>query len=423
MQNEPSGTVAVGKPKVPDVASQARRLAPQFQRLQEAMDRQRIALQNNPLGLQPEQVLVLEIVGSIKDFIRAVEKIRGLEWLGEYEIDGITPDHGFEDETDPDKKIKGQLFVVMTDQLALAQLRRLFEGWKRDPNARFQQGLARLKEVFQHLHTIRPWNVQDRIRESGILEDWHDRLEFMEGDVPFEVELWFRKSPNRRRKAEAQLRSIIESHEGTVIQQCATPEITYHGILGRMPRAQVQAIMEDLTTLGDIGLLRCEDIMYIRPVGQCGFRSTDTTETKPLSDDDLARLQAWSEPVAGNPIVALLDGMPLTGHQLLDNRVTIDDPDGYESAYQARERVHGTMMASLICHGDLNQHGNAGETPLYVRPILKPQSGIENHVNEALPEDVLPVDLIHRSVRRLFEYENREPPVAPDVRVSQSVSV
>ena len=33
------------------------------------------------------------------------------------------------------------------------------------------------------------------------------------------------------------------------------------------------------------------------------------------------------------------------------------------------------------------------------------------------PPDVLPIDLVHRAVRRLYEGENGEPPVAPSVRV------
>ena len=380
------------------------------------MDRQRIALQENP-GLRLEHVLVLETVGSIQNFIRAVRKIRGLEWLGEYELDGIAPDHGFEDETNPDKELRGQLFVVMTNQQALGQLKHLFDRWEQNSSDPFPRGLAPLKNAFQHLHTIRPWDVEDRIRETGVLEDWRDRLGFMQDHVAFEVELWFRENPTRRRKAEAQLRNIIESHEGTVVQQCVVPEIAYHGILGRMPRGQVQTIMEDQTAFRDIRLLQCEDIRYVRPVGQCGIRSSDSTESEPLSDDELARLLARPAPVDDSPVVALLDGMPLTGHRLLDNQVTVDDPDGYESAYQAHERIHGTAMASLICHGDLNQLGSAGERPLYVRPILKPQRSIKNYFEEVLPEDVLPIDLVHRAVRRLFEFENGEPPAAPDVRV------
>ena len=47
-----------------------------------------------------------------------------------------------------------------------------------------------------------------------------------------------------------------------------------------------------------------------------------------------------SELPQGEPLVALLDGLPLTGHRLLDGRLIIDDPDGYEGEYQAQERVH-----------------------------------------------------------------------------------
>ena len=99
---------------------------PQFIRLQEAMEQQRIALQGNPLGLQPEQVLVLETIGTIEDFVKAVRRVDGLEWLREYQLDEITPDHGFENEENADKSLKGQLFLVMTDQRALRELHSLF---------------------------------------------------------------------------------------------------------------------------------------------------------------------------------------------------------------------------------------------------------------------------------------------------------
>lgn len=61
---------------IPDAQRQAERLAPQFRRLQQAMDRQRLALQNNSIGLQPEQVLVLETIGSIENFVNAVKRSR-----------------------------------------------------------------------------------------------------------------------------------------------------------------------------------------------------------------------------------------------------------------------------------------------------------------------------------------------------------
>ena len=91
-------------------------LNPQFQQLQQAMERRRLLLQGNALGIQPEQVLVLETVGSIDSFVNAIRRIDGLEWLGEFEQVDIAPDHGFEDGSSPERPLRGQLFLVMTNQ-------------------------------------------------------------------------------------------------------------------------------------------------------------------------------------------------------------------------------------------------------------------------------------------------------------------
>ena len=405
-----------GKVRVPDPARQALRLAPQFQRLQEAMEKRRVALQDNPHGLVPEQVLVLETIGTIGSFVRAVEKIPGLEWLAEYELDDIGPAHGFEDKTNPDKPLRGQLFVVMTEQQALRQLQNLFERWRDNRDAALPYGLAPWRQAFRHLHTVRPWDVEDRIRETGILEDWQDRIEHDQSHVPFEAELWFRRNPARRDQGESQIRDIVAALEGELVERCVIPDIAYHAILGRLPRAQVQTIIHAPEEFRYIRLLQCEDVMHVRPVGQCAVRLPDDEQTEPLSDEELAQLARERDPSESKPVIALFDGMPLTGHTVLTNRVIVDDPDEYELAYQARERVHGTAMASLICHEDLNQRGASTEETLYVRPVLQPHRGFGGQFMEAIPPAVLPVDLIHRAVRRLFEAEGDEPPAAPTIR-------
>jgi Subtilase family len=393
----------------PDARQQAERLASQFQRLQQAMERQRLALQNNPLGLQPEQALVLETIGPIDNFIKAVKKIEGLEWLGEFELDDIAPDYGFEDEKDPQKQLKGQLFLVMTDQRALQELQSLFSRWQQNSDTKFPLGLAPWKHAFAHLYTIRPWDAQDRIRETGIFEDWQFRIREGQEIVPFEAELWFRENPSRRQRAESHLHSIIEALGGEVVQQCVIPEIAYHGILGRIPINQVSEIVAQR----EVRLLQCEDVMHLRPVGQCAIHVPED-----LSESDILGEAGQPDLPREEPIVALFDGLPLTGHQLLHGRLIIDDPDGFENAYQARERVHGTAMASLICHGDLEESGEPSKRPVYVRPILQPRRDFDGRMrDEAIPEGILPIDLVHRAVRRLYEAEGGEPPAAPSVRV------
>lgn len=397
-----------GKIRLPSTQQQVGRLTPQLQRLQQAMDHQRLALQNNPLGLQPEQALVLETIGPIQNFIKAVKKIEGLEWLGEFELDDITPDYGFEDEKDPQKQLKGQLFLVMTDQRALLEIQNLFKNWQQDPSAKFPRKLAPLKHAFAHLHTIRPWDEQDRIRETGLFEDWQARIQYGQQVVPFEAELWFRENGNRRHQAEAFLRSVVDALGGEVIQQCVIAEIAYHGILGKIPVDKVSEIVAHR----ELRLLQCEDIMHLRPVGQCAiYVSEDLSETETLKEKGRPSLPQ------GEPVVALFDGLPLTRHRLLYGRLIVDDPEGYESAYQARERVHGSAMASIICHGDLNDAGGPLSRPVYVRPIMQPHRGFEGRSLERIPEGVLPVDLVHRAVRRLYESEGGEPPAAPNIRV------
>ena len=376
------------------------------------MERQRLALQDNPLGLQPEQVLVLETIGVIQDFIKAVRKVEGLEWLGEYELNDISPDHGFEDKKNPDKPLRGQLFLIITDQRALQELHSLFEKWQKDAETTFPRGLAPLKNAFKYLYAIRHWNAEDRIRETGIMDDWQERLQYEQEDVPFEAELWFRTNAQRREQAESQLRNIIASMDGEVIQQCVIPDIAYHAILGRIHRSQIQNVIDQPDTFHNVKLLQCEGIMHLRPVGQCATRMMeDTMET------DALQKEPHSELPHGDPIVALFDGMPLTGHQLLDGRLIVDDPDGYEDTYQALERMHGTNMASLICRGDLNEQGDTIGHPLYARPIMQPRHGYDERFDEAIPANVLPIDLVHRAVRRLYETENGEPPAAPSVRI------
>ena len=402
--------------RVPDPARQGQRLGPQFRRLQAAMEKRRLELQDSSLGLVPEQVLVIETIGTVDNFVRAVERIPGLEWLAEYELDDIAPAYGFEDERSAEKHLTGRIYLVMTEQDALRELQRLFGLWRENPEMAFPYGLAPLRRAFRYLHTIRPWGVADRIRETGVLEDWQDRIEHDDNDVPFEAELWFRKSATLRDQVESQIRDILAAMEGELIGRCVIPDIAYHAILGRLPRAQVQRIIQAPGALGDVRLLQCEEIMHVRPVGQCAVRLPDEDGTEQLSNEDLTHLLPDQEPADGTPLIALLDGLPLTGHRLLNHRVNVDDPDGYEEAYQAHERVHGTGMASLICYGDLSQPDAAAAESLYARPILQPQRGFGGQFVEAIPPGVLPVDLIRRAVRRMFEGEGDQPAAAPEVR-------
>ena len=113
-------------------------------------------------------------------------------------------------------------------------------------------------------------------------------------------------------------------------------------------------------------------------------------------------------------IIAMFDGAPQANHPLLKGMLTVDDPDGFESFYEVRERVHGTSMASLILRGQDMSTIEEKIRKVYVRPIMKPETW-NNKVMEYIPDDFLLVDKIHEAVRRLFEPEAGQ--VASNVRI------
>jgi len=396
----------------PNKARQIKRLRPQFAQLLESIEQRRISLQYTSTGIIPEMVLVMEVIDSVQNFIRAVTHIQGLEWLGEFEVEHIEHDDWFEDPSDSHRELKGRIFLTMTNQKALTQIKNLFEKWGKEKEMKFPYGLAPLKNVFEYLHKIRSWDVTDRIQDTGLLEDWKKRIQGGQEIVPFEIELWYNDNASIRNERVQSISQIIEELDGQIINQCIISDIDYHAILGRISIKHVEDLLNHRDTRKQVALFRSDSIMFLRPVGQCMFNIPDIKSEKIYS-----RYPNPKPDLNQSPIVALLDGMPLAQHQWLDGYLVIDDPDGYENTYQAEQRFHGTAMASLICHGDLNDKGVALKRPIYVRPILSPLRGFNGRFDEVIPEDILPVDLIHQSVIRIIEGDQDEPPVAPDIRV------
>jgi hypothetical protein len=116
----------------------------------------------------------------------------------------------------------------------------------------------------------------------------------------------------------------------------------------------------------------------------------------------------------------LLDGLPMAQHGKLSDRLVIDDPDDFEARYGAAgEQRHGTAMASLILHGDLNDPNPLPplQRQLYVRPVMYPQPVGFDGNGELMPPDQLGIDLIWRAFLRMYEGEGGEEPTAPTVRI------
>jgi hypothetical protein len=244
--------------------------------------------------------------------------------------------------------------------------------------------------------------------ETGILDDWRKRVEHNETAFPCEVELWFRGDPKIRAAARSRVIELFTAAQGQVLQEAIIEDISYHALLVKLPVALVSQLIENGDS--DIAFVHCEQIQFFRATGQMAAilpGDERTEDDGPIPGTGM---------ILGDPVVALLDGLPIQNHRRLLGRLRIDDPDGIESLYQAQERRHGTAMASLILHGDLNSGGEPLSRWLYVRPILQPNPQ-EWRVprDEVVPENTLVVDLVHRAVRRIFEGDGDQTATAPTV--------
>lgn len=392
----------------PTHTRQGERLSPLFAQLQIAFNERCVEVQPTTAGIDPEQALVIETIGNIENFANAVKRIDGLEWMGEIEADEIAPDTDFYDEDKPEKELTGRLYLVMTNQEALNQMLSLWSRYQADPEMKFQRGLTKFRDVFLCLKDIRRWGVQDRLNETGVLDVWREDLAYDSNQVVrVEVELWFRGSEGKRQAAQQYVAELINQLGGQVTGQCVIHEITYHSLLAEVPTNAAQQIIDH----PDVDLIKCDSIMFFRPVGQMA------TDKKPV-EGDLTDFESEERPLpTGDPIIAVLDGMPLANHNLLVDRLIIDDPDDYASQYRVADRVHGSSMSSLVVHGDLSCNEQPLARPVYVRPIMKPRQWPSSPRPETIPEDVLVVDLIHRAVRRMFDGDGTGDAEAPSIRV------
>jgi hypothetical protein len=394
-------------------ARQKQRLGPRLDELEAAFEAKRLTMQTTAAGLVPEDVLVLETAGTVDDFFKAASKIDGLEFLAEYDEDDIPPDDDFfVEKKGTREEYRGRVYLMFANQQAFRQLLNLWNTWQRGED--FQRGLTKWRDVFALLRDIRPWSVRDRLEETGVLEDWRDRLTWERQNVPCEIELWFRADEQHRAAASVAVRGRVQELGGEVVSEATVPEIHYHALSVRLPVTAVQDLLDE-DRRGAVALVQAEQIQFFRASGQMAGRIT-VDQVSPLANLPDEPLPAPGTP----PVVALLDGLPLQSHRALTGRLTVDDPDDFGADYEARFRLHGTAMASLIIWGDLHSPGEPIPQPLYVRPIMKPftQPGWDDlPPDERVPDGLLIVDLIHRAVRRMFEGEGNTPATAPNVSV------
>lgn len=405
-------------PKVvgPGGRRQGERLSPRFKELTEAFEAKRAVLgKGTPIEADPSLVIVLDLAGSVEELYKAVNKVEGLEFLAEMAGDTTDPDDDFyiqdRGKERSKKSFEHSLYLVMSNARAVDQMVSLFDRWKKDPRAKFEWGLGKFKGVFSQLVDLRRWGPEDRVRETGLIERWQETLDIVgdsQSSVRVEVELWYRNDRGQRQASEQEIRTIIANSGGWVVNRAKIEEIGYHALLAELPRQQVETVVRQGPQA--IRLLMAEDVMFVSPFEPM---SVKVAPSVPGSEFSFPPVVLKDD----KPRIALLDGVPFQNHDALAGRLSIDDPDDFESGYPLAARSHGTAMASLIIHGDLSVPEIPLDRKVYVRPIMRHEELPSDQYVERVSPDTLFVDLLHRAVRRILIGESSRPPVAPSVRI------
>lgn len=390
-----------GKPKVglPGAAKQASRLEDRFKDIETAFAEQVVFTQS--LGASdPDLVIVFEALDERLD-LEKVSELLGLEILAE--VEGETdPDDDFPRlGVDQTLQVSSCLHAVCIDQKAMQNVLKQWATWKKDE--KLPRGYAKLRDLFSHLKDVRPWGPQDRVQ----LTDWAAHLDgLLPGMHDVELELWYRGSAAIRVAAEAEVKSLVESSGGVVLSSATIEAVGYHGMKANVPLDLLKQMASG--NFDSIALVKSSRIMYLRATGQSPTLSGLVPPTGAVPQ----------QLPTGDPILCLLDGVPVANHPLLAGRLVLSDPDDLASvsASSVAQRKHGTAMASACVWGDLSESSAPTQRPVVVRPILAPSPKTQDN-REELPETALAPDLMRRVFRELFDGDGNSPPVADTVVV------
>jgi Subtilase family len=354
-----------------EVFDQDRRFGPAFTKLKDALNSAGggLVLIDDPTALAPERLLVFEVTGQIGDFWKAVAKVDGLTFAGEEQA------RADEDDEDP------ELYLLVPNEAALKQIISLWETYTN--GTALPRGWTKWRDLFSQLKNIRPWGPNDRVSKSHA--EFFD--EVIAPNTRIEVELVFRKNAVDQQAAEKSLKDYITKIGGTVLDRSLRAEFSYHALLVEVPSTELKNIAKRKQN----SLAGLAAVYSIVP--------QSVSQAIEFSDAINALASSSVLPNDRKPIVGVFDAVPIQAHPDLSNHLIIDDPNNLD-ALAVGNRVHGTAMASLVIHGDLNLPPNTIDRKIYLRPVMYADGGPSGGA-EIFKEDRLVVDVMFEAVVRM----------------------
>lgn len=468
------------KPHLPGHATQVLRLKGQLADLQGEFSRYKASISGAVAGLEPEAVIVIEIAGSVDNFKRAVVDTEGLEWLGEWDVEDIEPDDDFYDTPKigvdffknkingitnrtqskeiqeilqqqscidedgklivdvipplllpdylkhlsneiintinkaKDKKLGGRLFLSFSNEQGISELLSLWKLW--EENKSLPQGKAKWKEVFAQTRKIRRWGIMETLGEAHMIDRWLAELDSAHPseEVRCQIELFYRRDPEKRKQNEGIVISLLNEIGGAILSPFIDmPKIAFHAVKVKLPSTKIRLLLNSLDNHGaetGIQLFKFPGVMYFRPTGQSMAVSGDETGEDAEFPEGSPELP---------PVVAILDGAPNLLHGALKDRLLFEDPFDLAAEYQPGEKRHGSAMASLVVHGELDAPSAPLTRKVYHLAIMQanPLARSFGIHDEHFPDHIFLEDRIERAVRRMFEGEGNIPAQAPGIKI------
>lgn len=296
-----------------------------------------------------------------------MQRVPGLELIDEEEL-------GSDDDKEP------VAYLLLPNARALTELLSLWRRWNSN---QLVFGETPWRGVFELLRDLRPWGPQDRVQplDADFLSEeiWGRDDDDL---VPLEIELIYRASEAQAETQEQEVRAAVIARAGQMVSRARLPDIAYHALLVDLPVRSIREIIER-SPLSIAGL---DPVMHIRP--QSLATTIEIEDATPSgAPGDIGELR--------DPILALLDGVPVAAHPLLARHLVVDDQFELEPNAPVDQRVHGTAMASLIVHGDRNSPAPVLPRRIHVIPVMG--------AGDRFPPRRLVVDIIYLAVRAMRE--------------------
>lgn len=397
--------------KFPSLTTQQKRVQPKLESALQQLKEKNIQVASNPDGLVPEKILVIELKKFDQEIKKKLVEIAGFEWMFDYSEDtGEDEDFRIEYPNGDIEEVNSHFYISMANLASLKKLKSLWDTYCKN-GGQLSGDVGKFKLLFQYLKDIRFWDTKDRLRNTGLYDDLEFKIENQVPEIIIEIELWPRKTQSLNDEAFIRVKNNVEAFGGEIVSSCLIDSIGYSAVLAKFPTVNVKQFY--LANKNDIALLTNDDVMHFNPTSQCAIEVEDVEELEE------AEVNAEVSVEQDALVVALLDGYPLQQHTAIKDSLIIDDPDDFAEHYESHHRIHGTSMASIIINGDASDGKLSKIGKVYCRPVMVPQQvpDIDGKRVEIIPEEQLPVDIIHRSVRRMFEGDGKLPPQANTVKI------